>query len=213
MVLAGVINMPNFIYIIQDCDSTFLKIGRSNDPHNRIKNMQSGSSGVLRLVSTFKVGSVKAERAIHKELSEYRRNGEWFDAPVELAIQVTNHITQQFQDVEHKDLLKNPVSIDQGFLVSMATDSRMTLEPFRLLIFLLGKLDFENYIHLSQTEMAAELDMARSAVSRAMKVLVDKRIVLVSPGSGRIKCHRLNANYGWKGKIRNLHEHREAQRA
>jgi hypothetical protein len=79
------------------------------------------------------------------------------------------------------------------------------------LLFLFGQLDFENYIHISQQDIASGLGMQTSHVSRAMKLLTKKQIILEGQKNGRIKCYRLNPNYGWKGKVKNLEEHRREQ--
>lgn len=99
--------------------------------------------------------------------------------------------------------------IFQNALAELAKDRELTLEPKNVLLLLLSKLDFENFIHVSQQAIAGELGMNSSHVSRAMKVLTEKQIILVGPKHGRLKCYRLNANYGWKGKVRNLQDHRD----
>lgn len=102
--------------------------------------------------------------------------------------------------------------IFQNALIDLAKDRELTLEPKNVLLFLLGKLDFENFIHVSQQAIAGELGMNSSHVSRAMKILTDKQIVLTGPKHGRLKCYRLNPNYGWKGKVKNLRNHQEELR-
>jgi hypothetical protein len=93
----------------------------------------------------------------------------------------------------------------------LATDRAMTGESLRMLLFLFSKMDYENYVNISQMEIADQLDIARSSVCRAMKVLVEKEVVLVS-GKGMNKRYRLNPIYGWKGKIRNMASLRERDR-
>ena len=51
--------------------------------------------------------------------------------------------------------------------------------------------------------------MRKQHVSRAMKLLTSKQIVLEGPKVGRSKCYRLNPHYGWKGKVKNLEEYRK----
>lgn len=93
----------------------------------------------------------------------------------------------------------------------LATDREMTGESLRLLMFLFSKMDFENYVYISQMEIAEELSIARSSVCRAMKLLVEKKVVIIS-GKGMNKRYRLNPIYGWKGKIRNMNARRELDR-
>ena len=96
----------------------------------------------------------------------------------------------------------------QDTFAELAKDPELTLEPKNVLLFLFSQLDFENFIHISQQDVASNLGMQKSQVSRAMKLLTKKHIVLESQKTGKIKCYRLNADYGWKGKVKNLEDHR-----
>ena len=96
----------------------------------------------------------------------------------------------------------------QDAFEELAKDREITSEPRRVLDYLFSKLDFENFIQQSQADVAKALGMHKSQVSEAMKLLVRKQIVLEGPKVGRSKCFRLNPNYGWKGKVKNLQEAR-----
>ena len=97
----------------------------------------------------------------------------------------------------------------QDAFESLSTDKDLTLEHHRVLHFLFSRLDFENYIQISQTDIATALGMTKGNVSRAIKLLIEKKIVLKGPKIGRSSSFRLNPNFGWKGKVSSL---REAQR-
>ena len=99
----------------------------------------------------------------------------------------------------------------QDTFIEIAKDPDMTGETMKVLMYLFGKLDFENFIQQSQMDVAEGLGMRKQHVSRAMKVLTDKQIVLEGPKVGRSKCYRLNPNYGWKGKVKTLQEARKEQ--
>ena len=92
----------------------------------------------------------------------------------------------------------------QEAFIHLAKDREITGEIRRVLDYFFGKLDFENYIHVAQTEIAEALDLQKSHVSRAVKVLCDKQIILKGPKTGRIITYRLNPEYGWKGKVKNM---------
>jgi hypothetical protein len=94
---------------------------------------------------------------------------------------------------------------------ALAKDPDLTGETWRILSYLFSKLDFENDIHLAQKDIAEALNMRKQNVSRAMKLLCDKQIVLKGPKVGRASTYHLNAYYGWKGKVKNLKEARKAQ--
>ena len=99
----------------------------------------------------------------------------------------------------------------QDAFEEIAKDPELTLEPKNVLFYLYSKLDFENFIQQTQKEIAEALGMKKENVSRAMKLLTSKQIVLEGPRVGKSKCYRLNPNYGWKGKVKTLQEARREQ--
>lgn len=70
----------------------------------------------------------------------------------------------------------------------------------RVLDYLFAKLDFENWIRISQSDIAKDLDLNRANVSRAIKQLCDKGIIHKGPKFGTTWTYRLDPNFGWKGK-------------
>jgi len=99
----------------------------------------------------------------------------------------------------------------QDGLMEIAKDDELTLEPKNVLLYLLGQLDFENYLHISQKDIADALGMQKQHISRAMKLLTAKGIVLDGPKVGRMKTYRLSPNLGWKGRVTNLEKYRRDQ--
>ena len=99
----------------------------------------------------------------------------------------------------------------QDAFEEIAKDPELTLEPKNVLFYLYSKLDFENFIQQSQADIAEGLGIKKQQVSRAMKMLIAKQIILEGPKVGRSKCYRLNPNYGWKGKVKPLQEARREQ--
>ena len=99
----------------------------------------------------------------------------------------------------------------QDSFEEIAKDPELTLEPKNVLFYLYSKLDFENFIQQTQMDIAEGLGMKKQQVSRAMKLLTAKGIVLEGPKVGRSRCYRLNPNYGWKGKVKTLQEARKEQ--
>ena len=91
----------------------------------------------------------------------------------------------------------------------LAKDKEIKGETHRVLWFIGGILDFENWVHISTTEIAEELDMHRQNVSKALKLLEKKEIILRGPKVGRSNTFMLNPYFGWKGKVKNLEKYRE----
>ena len=94
----------------------------------------------------------------------------------------------------------------QDALVELSKDRDLTGEHWRVLSYLFAKLDFENLIQVTQSEIAKELNIQTSHVSRSIKVLTDKKIIIRGPNIGRSSSFRLNPYFGWKGKVSNLKE-------
>jgi hypothetical protein len=103
------------------------------------------------------------------------------------------------------------MQVNQDALAEIAADRDLGLEAWRVFAYLNSRLDFENLIVVPQTEIAAALSMKPPAISRAIRLLVSKQIILRGPPLGGTGCYRLNPHYGWKGKVKNLHQARQTR--
>jgi DNA-binding IclR family transcriptional regulator len=66
--------------------------------------------------------------------------------------------------------------------------------------YLFGVLDMNNYLHIKQADIAAELGLDKSDVSRAIKHLVEIGFLDPGPKGGRTTTYRMNAQIAWRGK-------------
>jgi predicted GIY-YIG superfamily endonuclease len=70
-----------YVYLIQ-CEATGnTKIGRSKNPEERIKSLQTSNAGKLRIISKIVCNDGDAhllEQRLHKEYKDKRLHGEWF---------------------------------------------------------------------------------------------------------------------------------------
>lgn len=92
----------------------------------------------------------------------------------------------------------------QDAFVRLAADRTIKGEQLRVLLYLIGKLDFENWIHVPQTEICERLVMQPSNVSRTIAALTAKGLLTRGPKLGRVTTLRLSLNVGWKGRVRSL---------
>lgn len=75
---------PGWIYYIACSETTRLKIGyTSGDVSKRLKALQTGSAGKLRLIAMHP-GTQANERNIHNEFAHKRIHGEWFEMSEDL---------------------------------------------------------------------------------------------------------------------------------
>ena len=77
----------------------------------------------------------------------------------------------------------------------------------RVLFAVFSKVDFENFILINQNEIAQELNMDRTNVSKAISKIVELGVIIKGPKVGRSTTYRLNPEFGWKGSASN---HKEA---
>jgi DNA-binding transcriptional regulator GbsR (MarR family) len=104
---------------------------------------------------------------------------------------------------------KGWVMNSQDAAILLAKDKDIKGETHRVLWLIIGILDFENWVQISATEIGKELNLKQQSVSRAMKVLEDKQIILRGPKVGRSYAFMLNPEFGWKGKVKNLDDYRQ----
>jgi hypothetical protein len=96
----------------------------------------------------------------------------------------------------------------QDAFVKLAADRTIKGEQMRVLLYLMGRLDYENWIHVPQTEICDALGMKPANVCRSIAALTAKRLLTKGPKLGRIGTLRLSLNLGWKGRVRSLQAER-----
>ena len=99
----------------------------------------------------------------------------------------------------------------QEALELLATDKEIKGETYRVLFFICARLDFENWIQITQKEIAERLEMKKQNVSKAISLLETKGIIFRGPRIGKSYAFRLNPDFGWKGKVKNLNDYRREE--
>ena len=97
------------------------------------------------------------------------------------------------------------VAMSQGPLVELA-NANLGEQALRVFMLLCGKLDFENWIKVSQAQLARDLGMPPQNFGRAIKRLVDEGVVLMGPKVSGHATYRLDPAYGWKGSAKGHHD-------
>jgi len=96
-------------------------------------------------------------------------------------------------------------------LRAIGMDKDLRGRPMAVLIYIMGSLDFENYVAITQADLSRALDIAPPNVSTAFKLLVQKGILQEGPPTGRTHSYRLNSHYGWKGTPISLDKRRREE--
>lgn len=91
------------------------------------------------------------------------------------------------------------MQMSQDPLLTLAKDRELWGVPRAVLDYLCGRLDFENWVSVPQKEIGEYLGIDKAVVSRAISLLVRKKILIKGPAMGRSSSYRLNPAYGWKG--------------
>ena len=99
----------------------------------------------------------------------------------------------------------------QEALDIIAEDKDLKGNTYRVLLKVCGRVDFENWVHLPLKELSEELDIDQATISKNIKLLVKKGILIKSEKIGRSYAYRLNPDFGWKGKVHHLEEYRQQQ--
>lgn len=106
------------------------------------------------------------------------------------------------KEPKQKSLGKDWLAVYQSALKTLAKWD-LPGEQYRIMLELLSETDFDNYIRISQKDLASELNMHQANVARAIKGLKDKNIIIEGPRAGLNKTYRLNPYIAHKGKNRN----------
>lgn len=79
---------------------------------------------------------------------------------------------------------------------------RLTGEQYSVMLFLFGKLDFDNYLSVGLQDIADKTGIKLPNISRAMRKLKELNIIIEGPVSGKFKSYRLNPYVAHKGSER-----------
>lgn len=100
--------------------------------------------------------------------------------------------------LKKKSLGKEWIAVYQD-MISTIAKWNLPNEQYRVFLALLGKVDFENYLTVSQKELAQELDMKQPHISRAIKALCERNVIIEGPRAGLNKTYRFNPYIAHKG--------------
>lgn len=74
----------------------------------------------------------------------------------------------------------------------------LNAEEIRIFAILISVCDFENFIRVKQSDIAKELNMNTSHISRGLKGLKEKKFIEVYK-NGKDNFYRISPEIGWKG--------------
>lgn len=74
-----------YVYLLEDPSASSIKIGFTSDLDGRVRNLQIGSSSILKLVCVWFCPR-SYERVAHNLLQKYKKHSEWFECDAAFAI-------------------------------------------------------------------------------------------------------------------------------
>ena len=103
------------------------------------------------------------------------------------------------------------IAAQQAFTY-LATDPDIKGAEMKTFSYLMGKLDFQNYILVTQKEIIETTGYTKQSIHKAIETLEKKGIIIVGPKAGRSKTWRLNPEFGYKGNPKgNVRKSRNGQ--
>lgn len=87
------------IYFIQESDDGDIKIGYSDNPERRIRELQTGSPKQLNLLAVIE-GEKSDETELHKLFKKLNTRGEWFSPDTEIFLYIDSLSPNTFKTIE-----------------------------------------------------------------------------------------------------------------
>lgn len=83
--------------------------------------------------------------------------------------------------------------------IALAKDKDLTLTSINILHYMLGTIGYGNIVTVTQKDIVEALGIAQGHVSKSIKLLVEKEILLKYKKVGNGWTYRLNPTYGYRG--------------
>jgi Firmicute plasmid replication protein (RepL) len=100
------------------------------------------------------------------------------------------------------------VQLFQEAIRRIVAGDNMTLITYRVFCFMLGTMQFQNFLGINIKTMAEDLNVSEPSIKRAMKQLKELNIIISIKDTmdRRLNCYMLNPKAAWKGKAKNYIE-------
>ena len=106
-----------------------------------------------------------------------------------------------------KKYLKNSyarVFLDE--MVALGLDKELSGNDLRVLLAIIGNLDYENQVNISQQELGNQLDIHQVSISKSLKKLINKGYLKIIDTIGRQNIYQFNPHLVFRGYSYN-HKH------
>lgn len=105
------------------------------------------------------------------------------------------------------------VQLFQQGIQRVAEEGILGKEAWRVLGYLLGILDWDNWLVVPQVKIANALGMLQQQVSRAVKVLVENNLLVQAGRPYPRSAYRLSSDFAYKGQYNGWQKRQREERA
>ena len=91
-------------------------------------------------------------------------------------------------------------------LMILAMNPGFQKTDFRILMFILANMEFENIFGISQTEVGKQMGMSSQQVSMSMKRLVNLNCLKILGKQNAVNIYFVNPKLGFRSRARNLNQ-------
>jgi len=141
------------------------------------------------------------------QIKPTRKQTEDISEHIEKTLELDNTKQQLIVQIRTNKIPPVPdfVMIWQEAIKRVVVGEGLTLITYRVMFFLIGSMEFQNFIGINIKTMAEDLKVSVPSVDRAMKQLKELNIVISIKDTmdKRRNAYMLNPLAGWKGKARN----------
>jgi DNA-binding Lrp family transcriptional regulator len=91
----------------------------------------------------------------------------------------------------------------QNALVEVSKNRALTGMDRRVLFYMIGVMEYENLVRLTQRQIAEELQSSQQEISKSIQKLYDEGYLLVDEVYGSAYIYKISEDLVWKGKTEN----------
>jgi biotin operon repressor len=105
---------------------------------------------------------------------------------------------------KHKKILGEPFMLMfQNALVEVSKNRALTGTDRRVLFYMIGVMEYENLVRLTQRQIAEELQSSQQEVSKSIQKLYDEGYLMIDEIYGSAYIYKISEDLVWKGKTEN----------
>lgn len=91
----------------------------------------------------------------------------------------------------------------QNALIEVSKNRALTGMDRRVLLYLIGVMEYENLVRLTQRQIAEELQTSQQEVCKSIQKLYDEGYVSIDEIYGKAYIYKVSEDLVWKGKTEN----------